>query len=181
VCHRFRVTGVNRRSAKVLLLDPDGRVLLFKGVDPAQPSQAAIWFPVGGGIDQGETVEEAAVREVKEETGLLVSDLGPVVMTRHVNFTFDGDSYDQYETYFAVQTGAFVPDPGGWTETEQRVTVRSRWWSLDDLRTTEETVYPERLAGLIERLLGGYTRSARPNVLETGAELTSEKFSPMDT
>jgi 8-oxo-dGTP pyrophosphatase MutT (NUDIX family) len=108
---------MKRRSAKVLLLDPDGRVLLFNDVDPAQPSRTPIWFPVGGGIDQGETVEEAAVREVKEETGLLISDLGPVVMTRHVNFTFDGDSYDQHETYYAVQTDAFVPDPRGWTET----------------------------------------------------------------
>jgi 8-oxo-dGTP pyrophosphatase MutT (NUDIX family) len=173
------MTGVKRRSAKVLLLDPDGRVLLFNGVDPAQPSRAAIWFPAGGGIDQGETVQEAAVREVMQETGLLISDLGPVVMTRHANFTFDGDSYDQYETYFAVQTGAFEPDPRRWTETEQRVMVCSRWWSLDQLRTTDETVYPERLAELIVQLLEGHTHSARPDT--GGAELTPRKFSRTDT
>jgi 8-oxo-dGTP pyrophosphatase MutT (NUDIX family) len=143
----------------VLLLDPDGRVLLFSGVDPSEPSRPPIWFPVGGGVDQGETLEEAAVREVKEETGLLISDLGPMVMTRHVDFTFDGDSYDQYESYFAVRTDAFAPDPMGWSEVEQRVMVGSRWWSLDDLRATDATIYPERLAELLEQLLGGQTAS----------------------
>jgi 8-oxo-dGTP pyrophosphatase MutT (NUDIX family) len=139
----------------VLLLDPHGRVLLFSGMDPAQPNRPPIWFPVGGGVDPGETLEEAAAREVKEETGLSISDLGRVVMTRHVDFTFDGEFYDQEEAYFAVPTDAFVPDARGWTEIEQRVMVRSRWWSVDDLRATEETVFPERLAELIEQLLGG--------------------------
>jgi 8-oxo-dGTP pyrophosphatase MutT (NUDIX family) len=147
------VAGLKRRSAKVLLLDPDGRVLLFSGVDPAEPSRPPIWFPVGGGVDEGETLEEAALREVEDETGLLLTDLGPVVMTRHVEFRFDGDSYDQDESYFAVWTDAFVPDCKRWTETEKRVMVRSRWWSLDELRATAETVFPERLAECIGQLL----------------------------
>lgn len=137
----------------MLLLDPDGRVLLFSGVDPAQPNRPPIWFPVGGGVDHGETTEAAAIREVEEETGLLISDLGPVVMTRQAEFAFDGNSYHQDETYFAVRTDAFVPDTKGWTETEQRVMVHSRWWSLDELSTTDETVYPERLAELVAQLL----------------------------
>ena len=98
-------------------------------MDRAQPSRPPIWFPVGGGVDQGETLEEATIREVKEDTGLFISDLGPVVMTRHADFTFDGVAYDQYEPYFAVRTDAFVPDPRGWTETEQTVMVCARWWS----------------------------------------------------
>lgn len=150
--HRACMAGARRKSAKVLLVDPDGRVLLFSAVDPAQPDRPPIWFPVGGGVDQGETLEEAAIREVREETGLLISDLGPVVMTRQVDFEFEGHSYNQDETYFAVRTEAFVPDAAGWTETEQRVMVCSRWWSLDDLRATDETVYPERLSELIGQL-----------------------------
>ena len=148
------VAEVRRRSAKVFLFDLDDRVFLLSGVDPARPSQPPFWFPVGGGVESGETIEEAAIREVQEETGLVVFELGPVVMTRQAHFEFDGDSYDQEETYFAVRTKAFVPDPKGWTETEQRVMGRPKWWHANDLRSTKETIYPEGLAELFEQLLG---------------------------
>jgi hypothetical protein len=76
-------------------------------------------------------------------------------MTRHAGFAFDGEFYDQDETYFAVRTNVFAPDSKGWTETERRTMVSSKWWTLNDLRSTKETIYPERLADLLEQLLGG--------------------------
>ena len=151
----MRMAEVKRVSAKVLLIDPEGRVLLFRGVDPTEPSRPPIWFPVGGALDEGETLEEAAVREAEEETGLRIDELGPAVLTRHVEFAFEGNLYDQDETYFAVRTDGFTPDSKGWTETERNVMVGSRWWSLDDLRTTDEIVFPENLAELVEQLLRG--------------------------
>lgn len=120
------MSAVKRESAKVLLIDRDHRVLLFSGVDSAHPDRPPIWFPVGGAIDPGETVEGAAIREVEEVTGLGISELGPIVMTRQDDFVFDGHSYEQDETYFAVRTDAFVPDCDGWTEAERRVMVRSK-------------------------------------------------------
>ena len=128
-----------------------GAAVRRRGSGPAGP--ASIWFPVGGGVENGETLEQAAIREVKEETGLLISDLGPVVMTRHVDFTFEGDSYDQDETYYAVTTAPFVPDTAGWTKVEQRAMSGSRWWTVDELRATSEIVFPEGLSELVERVL----------------------------
>jgi 8-oxo-dGTP pyrophosphatase MutT (NUDIX family) len=150
-----------RRSAKVLLLDPDGRVLLFSGVDPAAANRPRFWVPVGGGVEQNETVAQAAIREVEEETGLRLADLGAVVMTRHVDFTFEGTFYDQDETYYAVRTDTFVPDTAGWTAVERRAMSDAHWWSVDELRTTTETVFPEGLAELIEQLLLGMAGDGR--------------------
>ena len=48
-----------RQAARVLLLDRAGRVLLFKGHDPARPELGSWWFTVGGGVDEGETVRQA--------------------------------------------------------------------------------------------------------------------------
>lgn len=68
-----------RPTARVLLVDEDERVLLFRGESDADGS--GFWFPTGGGLEPGETPQQAAVREVLEETGQRI-ELGPEVWTR---------------------------------------------------------------------------------------------------
>lgn len=62
---------VIRRVAVVLLVDARGWLLLqLRGADA--PASPGVWSIPGGGIEEGETPEEAARREMLEETGLLV-------------------------------------------------------------------------------------------------------------
>lgn len=60
---------VQRRSGRVLLLDPCERVLLLRGGDPSRPHLGELWFTVGGGCEPDETTEQAVRRELREETG----------------------------------------------------------------------------------------------------------------
>jgi len=68
-----------RLTARVVLLDPQDRVLLLKGRLPSQPQGPSFWFTVGGGLEDGESLAEAALRETLEETGLADVARGPVV------------------------------------------------------------------------------------------------------
>jgi 8-oxo-dGTP pyrophosphatase MutT (NUDIX family) len=142
-----------RRAAKVLIVDQDERVLLFCGIDRTRPTAPPWWFAVGGALEPGEAPADAAVREVFEETGLRITDPGPVIMTRRFEWEFEGCAYDQEESYFLVRTSTFVPLADGWSDTERATMKGHHWWSIDDLRATEEEVFPDALADLLEQFL----------------------------
>ncbi|RIX26379.1 NUDIX hydrolase [Amnibacterium setariae] len=144
---------VVRNAARVLLLDPDGRVLLVRGGDPADPEAGTWWLTPGGGLEPGEDARTAALREAFEETGHRVERLTGPVARRSSVFPFDGRLIEQREQYFTARVPAFEPTTAGWTELEQRALSGFRWWTLAELRATEETVFPERLADMVSEAL----------------------------
>ena len=147
---------IEREAARVVLV-ADGRVLLQHGFDPGRPEDGPWWLTPGGGLNDGESIEDGAVREVFEETGLRLSpvELGPVIATRVAHFEFEHRRFRQSESFFAVNVEAFTPQHHGWDEVEQRALLDHRWWTVDQLRATDEAVYPSELADVVQAVLDG--------------------------
>jgi 8-oxo-dGTP pyrophosphatase MutT (NUDIX family) len=141
-----------RRVSRVVLLDPADRILLLHGFDPVDPS-ATWWFTPGGGVEGGESLAEAALREVAEETGITDVRLGPVLWERTCFFMFDGHQWEQDEWYHLGRTDTVGVDTSGQTDLERRSVTSLRWWTCAELLRTRETVYPVRLAELLRTLL----------------------------
>lgn len=156
--------GQHRETARILLHDRGTDVfLLLTHFDP-EVGLPPRWITPGGGIDAGETVLEAAVRELREETGLDVRPeaLGELVWQTSGRWNWgDGLNHHTYTDYFyqlditsidasgaypkGLSKQTFALDNSSWTDDERRDVLEHRWWKIDDLFKTEQMVGPPEL------------------------------------
>jgi 8-oxo-dGTP pyrophosphatase MutT (NUDIX family) len=146
---------IPREAGRVLLLDAAGRVLLVRGADPARPG-SRYWFTIGGGLDPGESLAQAAARELFEETGLRVEPdaLGEPFRHEVIDFPYEGTWYRQRQAYFVLRVPAWEVPVDQLAPEEEHYIHEHRWWSADEIATTTERVYPLDLADLLRRILG---------------------------
>ena len=149
------MTPSRRLTARVLLFDPDGRLLLMKGRPSAAPAGPGAWFTIGGGAAPGETIPQAAAREIVEETGFTDFELGPVVWRREGEFQLAEGPVWMDEHYLLARCAGGDPLRHGWQPDEHALIDDIRWWTHAELKATDERVFPPGLAELLEDIAGG--------------------------
>jgi 8-oxo-dGTP pyrophosphatase MutT (NUDIX family) len=145
--------AADRIAGRVILLDSDDRVLLFEAFDPVRP-ELPWWYTPGGGVEAGETAQEAAARELFEETAVVVAaaELGEQVFQNYVEFSFKGTLLRQHNHFFLLRRSLTEISTIGFDAMEQHTHLGHRWWSVEELKQTDVTYFPVELAVLVDQL-----------------------------
>jgi 8-oxo-dGTP pyrophosphatase MutT (NUDIX family) len=143
-----------RVGARVLLLDPLDRVLLIHAKDPEDPGHHW-WELPGGGLDDGEDLADAARRELAEESGIVLRELGRKLWMRESRFLYRGRAHHRIEHVFLGRTPSTLAQiPLKPTENEKTGLIERRWWHAADLRRCQDKLLPGNLPELLDDLLG---------------------------
>jgi 8-oxo-dGTP pyrophosphatase MutT (NUDIX family) len=149
---------LEREAVRVVLTDAGGRVLLFHVLTPDEAPDGW-WELPGGGIDAGESYLDAAVREIREETGLTLdpAQVSPPGWRRDSTWRSRGKRRLQHEVVVRARLAADQPRvvDGGRTPEEIEDYVSARWWTVPEIAQSQVRFYPGRLPELLPRFLGG--------------------------
>jgi 8-oxo-dGTP diphosphatase len=146
-----------RASSRLLVVDRNNRVLLFRFVFKRGPLAGQnYWATPGGALEEGESFADAARRELFEETGILRDTVGQEVTEREfVLQLHNGEYVVAEERFFLVRVTDRSLSRDHWTPIEIEVMTDHRWWSVEELTSTSEKVFPETLAAILAKILQG--------------------------
>lgn len=149
-----------RRTSRLILLDPDDRVLLFKVEDqtvfrPDEPALTSYWVTPGGSLEPGESHEDAARRELWEETGIVGIEPGPWVAVSEPLLSWAGERIVAHDRFYLIRAGTIAVTFANMSEQERSVHRGYRWWLVPDFVASGEPLVPPGLKDLLVRLVAG--------------------------
>ena len=150
---------VEREAVRLVVLDAEENVLLLHTRDLSDETFGSAWELPGGGIEPGETYSQAALRELREETGIEVAPecIEAPRWQRQIEYVYRGTCWHQRELVGLVRLDESSPgiDDSLRVGNETEDVLGARWWSIAQIAASDERFYPLSLATMLPRFLRG--------------------------
>jgi 8-oxo-dGTP pyrophosphatase MutT (NUDIX family) len=150
---------VERTAARLVVIDAADRILLLHVQDLSNPQAGTAWELPGGGMEADETFVDAATRELREETGLEIRPecIEAPRWRRQIEYVYRGECRHQRELVALVRIGESSPSTYDSMRVgaEKEDVIEARWWSIEQIRSSSERLYPRSLPTLLPRFLAG--------------------------
>ncbi len=146
-----------RKCARTIVVNDLNEVLMIKHRDktpanPLRPDILEYWVPPGGGVEENETFEEAAIREFREETGLVISSVSSCIFQQSLKIDFGSGLMKTDERFFYSRImGSPSPSIIGVPEMEN--IADAAWIPIESILNSSETFFPEGLYTLLMNVI----------------------------
>ncbi|HEY8645173.1 MAG TPA: NUDIX domain-containing protein [Gaiellaceae bacterium] len=137
-----------RVAVRALVIDDDGRTLLVQYRRPV--GDETWWGTPGGGVDPGETDEQALARELREEIGLHEFELGPELYQHVGEFPWARQLFRQVNKTYLVRVREH--EPRATVDLSAEGVADVRWWSRSELEATDAQFAPPDLLERVRNL-----------------------------
>ena len=147
-----------RKSSRAIVLNKRNEIFLFRYTFDFFAEQESVWITPGGGLDDGESFEEALKRELFEELGIELSgsDSTPQIYYRFPLYELkSGETVQSEERFYLVRLDETEFSYVGWTESENKRMTAGKWWSVEEIKASGEKFFSEDVVEIIERLSEG--------------------------
>lgn len=145
-----------RKSSQAILLNPEDKIFLFKFEFAMLSGCNTLWVTPGGGVEDGESFQQALSREIYEELGIEIKGNFKWIYYRNKPFTTkSGEEFISEERYYLVKIGYSNINFENMDYFEQRLTKDWKWWTVEEIMHSSETFFSDNLGEKLIKLING--------------------------
>lgn len=147
---------LTRKSSRAIVLNKQNQIFLFRYTFDFFAEGESIWITPGGALDEGESFEEALKRELFEEMGIELTEQASFVLYRTPLYELkNGEKVRSEERFYLVHLDETEFSYVNWTESENKRMTAGKWWSVEEIKQSEEKFFSDDIVRILERFFRG--------------------------
>lgn len=147
---------ITRKSSRAIILNSNNEIFLFEYHFDYFADENVVWITPGGGLEEGESFEMALHREIYEELGVQLNQNYRYIYYRNPIYSLkNGEKAQCEERFFLIHMHGEKFVFNHWTESEQLRMQKGKWWSINEIRHSDDEFFTSDIIKILSNLALG--------------------------